>query len=104
MICPQYWILLRRYEFQARQQEVAELRSLSQAAVLDFFRQHFSAGARGRRKLVVHVVGKSQSADLAAAPVDNGAQLVHSVEELKAGLPLHPAAVRSPSAQCTAQG
>ena len=93
----------RRYEFQARQQEVAELRTLSQAAVLDFYRQHFSAGAPGRRKLVVHVVGQSQSADLSAPPVDSGAQLVDSVEELKAGLPMHPAAVRSPPASCSAQ-
>ena len=75
---------------------MAELRPLSQAAVLDFYRQHFSAGAPGRRKLVVHVVGQSQTADLSAAPVDSSAQLVGSAEELKAGLPVHPAAVRSP--------
>jgi len=92
-----------RYEFQARQQEVAELRPLSQAAVLDFYRQHFSAGAPGRRKLVVHVVGQSQTADLSAAPVDSDAKLVGSVEELKAGLPVHPAAVRSPPTSSLAQ-
>ena len=92
-----------RYEFQARQQAVAELRPLSQAAVLDFYRQHFSASAPGRRKLVVHVVGQSQTADLSAAPVDSNAQLVGSVEELKAGLPQHPAAARSPPESCLAQ-
>jgi hypothetical protein len=71
------------------------LRTLSQAAVLDFYRQHFCPGAPARRKLVVHVVGASRAAELSAPPVDSNAQLVGSVEELKAALPLHPAAVRT---------
>ena len=66
--------------------------------MLDFYRQHFSAGAPGRRKLVVHVVGASCREELSAPPVDSNAQVVSSVEELKAGLPLHPAAVRDPPA------
>ena len=95
---PSFCLACCRYEFQARQQEVAELRTLSQAAVLDFYREHFRPGAPARRKLVVHVVGASRVAELSAPPVDSNAQLVASVEELKAALPLHPATVGTPPA------
>ena len=70
---------------------MAELRTLTQADVLAFYHAHIVPETAKRRKLAVHVAGKSRLAELAETPVGAHVQLVTDVDALKAGLPLHPA-------------
>lgn len=87
-----------RYDFHDRQKEVAVLRTLTQADVLAFYHAHFVPEIAKRRKLAVHVAGKSRLAELAELPLGAHVQLVADVDALKAGLPLHPSPVGEPIA------
>ena len=59
-----------RYEFQAREQEVAELENLALSDLKATFKAHFLPGSPERRKLAIHVVGKSHAPELRAAAPD----------------------------------
>lgn len=59
---------------------------------------HFLPETPKRRKLAVHVAGKSRLAELEAPPLGRHVQLVADVDALKAGLPVHPALGREPAA------
>lgn len=92
------WVIPHRYDFHDRQREVAVLRTLTQADVLAFYHAHFVPEIAKRRKLAVHVAGKSRLAELTEVPVGAQVQLVTDVDALKAGLPLHPAPTGEPIA------
>ena len=59
---------MRRYNFSARAEEVAELRALARGDLLAWYRSAVAPGGADRRKLCIHVAGRSQAAELAAPP------------------------------------
>ena len=78
-----------RYRFQAREEEVEVLERLKKEQLLQCFRKHLLPGSAVRARLAVHVVGRSQAADLAAA-VSDGVSLVTDPEQLRANLAQFP--------------
>ena len=83
---------MRRYEFLAREQEVAALRELTLQELQGAFAEHFLPGSARRRKLAVHVVGKSHAAESSAA-VPEGVEPVQDLPALQQRLGTWPAIV-----------
>ena len=67
---------MRRYNMLEREQEVEQLQKLSHAELLSWFRSHLQAGSKLRRKLAVHVVGRSHAAELTSSVDDHVNALV----------------------------
>lgn len=63
-----------------REQEVEVLQCLSHAELLSWFRQHFLQSAIVQRKLAVHIVSQSHTAELELQPA--AAKLVSDLEVL----------------------
>ena len=81
-----------RYEFLAREQEVAALQDLALEELRAAFAEIFLPGSPQRRKLTVHVVGKSHAAELTAA-VPEGVEPVEDLPGLQQRLGAWPVVV-----------
>ena len=79
----------RRYRFQAREEEVEVLERLKKEQLLQCVRKHLLPGSAVRARLAVHVVGRTQAADLAAV-VPDGVSLMTNPEQLRASLAQFP--------------
>jgi secreted Zn-dependent insulinase-like peptidase len=80
----------RRYDFLAREAELDALAALTQADVAALWAAAIAPGAT-RRRLAVHVCGAGGAAAELGAPAPPGTTLVEDLDEMKAGLALHPA-------------
>ena len=81
-----------RYEFLAREQEVAALQELTLDKLHGAFAELFLPGSPQRRKLAVHVIGKSHAAELTAA-VPEGVERVEDLPGLQQRLGAWPTVV-----------
>ena len=68
MFCIRAVAAVRRYDFVAREREVAELRKLEVKDLVEAHAQFLAPESRHRARLAVHIAGKAQLADLIAAP------------------------------------
>eukprot|EP00208_Stichococcus_sp_RCC1054_P001535 CAMPEP_0206142388 /NCGR_PEP_ID=MMETSP1473-20131121/16665_1 /ASSEMBLY_ACC=CAM_ASM_001109 /TAXON_ID=1461547 /ORGANISM="Stichococcus sp, Strain RCC1054" /LENGTH=1083 /DNA_ID=CAMNT_0053537371 /DNA_START=256 /DNA_END=3510 /DNA_ORIENTATION=+ len=73
-------IFNRRYNFSARAEEVAELRTLPHSTLLQWYRQTVAPGGAERRKLCIHIAGRSKLEQITQQPAGD----VHVVEGLAA--------------------
>jgi secreted Zn-dependent insulinase-like peptidase len=55
---PQHCSRTRRYDFQARQREVAALEALQQADLATWYASSIAPGGLRRRKLCIHIAGE----------------------------------------------
>ena len=76
-----------RYDFDEREQEVAELKKLSKQSVLTYFQRFVAPSSRVRRRLAVHVVGRTHQAEI-ASPAPSGVELIGDMSTFRAGLEL----------------
>ncbi|KAK9862426.1 hypothetical protein WJX84_001898 [Apatococcus fuscideae] len=77
-----------RYVFNEREQEVAELQKLSKQAVLGYFQRFVAPSSRVRRRLAVHVVGRSHQAEI-ATPAPKGVELIGDLHSFADSLQLY---------------
>ena len=93
----------RRYDFLAREQEVACLRELTPEELQQAYAEYFAPASPQRRKLAIHVVGKSHAGELAAA-VPAGVQLAEDLPGLQGRLGAFPAMPGTPPPVATVEG
>ena len=94
---------VRRYDFLAREQEVACLRELTLGELQRAYAEFFAPGSPQRRKLAIHVVGKSHAGELShGAPT--GVQLMEDLPALQGRLGAFPAVTGTPPPVASVQG
>lgn len=86
-------VVNRGQQFNWKQEEVEAIKEVTQAEIVEFFKEMFAPGGGQRRKLAVYVAGKVHSKDLEEAAVPDGAVEVKDVEELKKKYGFYPAVV-----------
>ena len=80
--------MMCRYVFHEREQEVAELKKLSKQAVVAYFQRFVAPSSRVRRRLALHVVGRSRQAEI-ATPAPNGVEIIGDLHAFKDSLDLY---------------
>lgn len=80
----------RRYNFAAREEEVALLRALTLPQLLAAWRAALSPASATRRKLAVHVAGRGHQGDLEAAPA-NGVGVFGDADAVRGACRMQPA-------------
>jgi nardilysin len=80
----------RRYDFDARKEEIEVLQRLTLPQTREFYARHFLAGSEERKKLAVHVVASKDAAEL-AAPAPENVTLFDGADALRKRLGVWPA-------------
>ena len=76
-----------RYNMHEREQEVEALQSLTQIHLTEWYRQHFLPGCSMRRRLAVHIVGRTHASEMQSNPA--GLESVPDLESFKSRMPFH---------------